>query len=74
VKGVKIVNREYPPSGYIKFIKEQIEKIEAEDNILLFAKKMIKAKDEEGINLFWDEEEEEFMRRYIEYTEELVEC
>jgi hypothetical protein len=74
VKGVKIMNREYPPSQYIKFIKEQIEKIEAEDNILLFAKKMIKVKDEEGINLFWDEEEEEFMRRYVEYTEELVEC
>jgi len=68
------MNEELLPSAYIKFIREQIEKIETEDSILLFAKKMIKAKDEEGINMFWDEEEEEFMRRYIEYTEELVEC
>jgi predicted dithiol-disulfide oxidoreductase (DUF899 family) len=59
---------------YEKYIAEQIEKSVTEDHIFLFAKKLVMAKDEEGINLFWDEDEERFMREFIEYAEDACEC
>jgi len=52
----------------------QIEKTATDDLLLLVAKELVKAKDENGVNLFWDEDEERFMRKYIFYTEDSVCC
>lgn len=52
----------------------QIEKAATDDLMLLLAKELVKAKDEDGVNLFWDDDEERFMRRYILYTEESAHC
>jgi hypothetical protein len=50
----------------------QIEKAAEEDLLLLVAKELVKAKDENGINLFWDDDEESFLRKYILYAEDSV--
>lgn len=52
----------------------QIEKAATDDMLLLVAKELVKAKDEDGVNLFWDNDEERFMRKYILYTEDSVYC
>ena len=52
----------------------QIEKTVTDDLLLLVAKELVKAKDEDGVNLFWDDDEEIFMRKYIIYTEDSVYC
>jgi len=52
----------------------QIEKAATDDMMLLIAKELVKAKDEDGVNLFWDDDEERFMRKYILYTEDRVYC
>jgi hypothetical protein len=52
----------------------QIEKATTDDLLLLVAKELVKAKDQDGVNLFWDNEEESFMRKYILYTEDSVCC
>ncbi|KPK02333.1 MAG: hypothetical protein AMK71_02560 [Nitrospira bacterium SG8_35_4] len=52
----------------------QIEKAATDDLLLLVAKELVKAKDQDGVNLFWDSEEENFMRKYILYTEDSVCC
>ena len=52
----------------------QIEKAATDDMLLLVAKELVKAKDEDGVNLFWDDDEERFMRKYILYTEDSVCC
>jgi hypothetical protein len=52
----------------------QIEKVATDDILLLVAKELVKAKDEDGVNLFWDDDEESFLRKYILYTEESVYC
>jgi len=56
------------------FRDNQIEKAATDDMLLLVAKELVKAKDEDGVNLFWDNEEESFMRKYILYTEDCVCC
>ncbi len=38
--------------------------------ILRLAKCLVAAKDEMNINLFWDDREERFIRRYIEFAED----
>ena len=52
----------------------QMEKAATDDLLLLLAKELIKAKDEDGVNLFWDDAEESFMRKYILHTESSVYC
>jgi hypothetical protein len=52
----------------------QIEKVATDDILLLVAKELVKAKDEDGVNLFWDDDEESFLRKYISYTEDSVYC
>lgn len=60
--------------AYRRYLSGLVEKTTSEDNILLMAKKLVKAKDESGLNLFWDEDEETMLRVYIEHAEMIAEC
>ena len=60
--------------AYTKYVLGQISLSVSEDDVLLLASHLVKAKDEDGMDLFWDESEERFMRDYIEDTEECVTC
>jgi hypothetical protein len=60
--------------SYKKYRDGQIKLASTEDSILILAKKLVQAKDKKGINLFWNEQEEEFMREYIESSNELCRC
>ena len=56
-------------SIYKKYRDTQIKITSAEDLLLIKACKLVKLKDETGMNLFWDDNEEEFLRDYIEGAE-----
>ena len=62
------------PYNFDNFRDNQIEKAATDDMLLLVAKELVKAKDQDGVNLFWDDDEESFMRKYISYTEDGVCC
>jgi len=57
--------------AYKKYKQEQIIKSEDDDSLLLFANEMVLLKDEKHIDLFWDEDEEELMRLYIEESRKI---
>jgi hypothetical protein len=59
---------------YNDYRDNQIEKTAEDDLLLLLAKELVKAKDEDGVNLFWDDDEESFLRKYILYTEDRAYC
>jgi hypothetical protein len=59
---------------YNDFRDNQIEKAAEDDLLLLVAKELVKAKDVDGVNLFWDDDEESFLRKYILYTEDSAYC
>ena len=59
---------------YKRYKSGQINLTATEDNILILAKRLVQAKDKKGINLFWNKNEENFMREYIESSEELCRC
>ncbi|MBI5665503.1 MAG: hypothetical protein HZC49_10545 [Nitrospirae bacterium] len=52
-----------PSAGYKD---AQIEWASAEDLLLILAQELIRLKEETGMNLFWDETEERFLRDYKE--------
>jgi len=52
--------------AYNKYKQDWITKAKDDDSLLLFANKMVLLKDEKHIDLFWDEDEEELMREYVE--------
>jgi hypothetical protein len=52
--------------AYKKYKREQITKSEDDDSLLLFANEMVLLKDEKHIDLFWDDEEEELIRDFVE--------
>ncbi len=54
---------------YEKFRDEQIAWASAEDLLLIMANELIRLKEESGMNLFWDKDEEAFLRDYIGNTE-----
>ena len=56
-------------STYEAYRDVQIKWASAEDLLLILANKLIKMKEETGMNLFWDESEEKFMRDYVENAE-----
>jgi hypothetical protein len=60
--------------SYNDYRDNQIEKTAEDDLLLLLAKELVKAKDEDGVNLFWDDDEESFLRKYILYTEDRAYC
>jgi predicted dithiol-disulfide oxidoreductase (DUF899 family) len=74
MKGAGEMRKQNVVTIYDRFIADQIEKSAAEDHIFLFAKRLVTAKDEEGLNLFWDEDEERVLRDFIEYAEDTSEC
>jgi len=64
VKGGKIMTA-------LKYDKYKFEKIMAsvtEDSLLLLANELVRIKDERGVNLFFDDDEEQAMRAYVDTT------
>jgi len=59
---------------YKKYIDDQVLKAELEEDLLLLANRLVKAKEESGMDMFWNESEEKFMRTYIKYLEETAKC
>ncbi|RJQ47759.1 MAG: hypothetical protein C4538_04765 [Nitrospiraceae bacterium] len=53
-------------TAYKKYKLEQITRSENEDSLLIFADAMVHLKDARRINLFWDEDEEELIRIFME--------
>ncbi|MBC8413186.1 MAG: hypothetical protein ISR96_07000 [Nitrospira sp.] len=68
---MKSKNRE---TAYDRFKGLQLAFAAEEDNMILLANELIQAKDAEGIDLFWDSEEEEFMRTIIDDFEHCPPC
>jgi hypothetical protein len=68
------MKNELNSTSYKRYRDGQIELASTEDSMLVLAKKLVHAKDKKGINLFWNEEEEKFMREYIESSNELCRC
>ncbi len=56
-------------STYKKYRDDQIAWASAEDLLLILAQELIRVKKETGMNLFWDDEEEQFLRDYMEDAE-----
>ena len=44
---------------------EEKLKSESEDSLLLLANELVRLKEEKGMNLFWNDDEEKMMREYI---------
>jgi hypothetical protein len=57
--------------AYNKYRQERIIKAKDDDLLLLFANEMVLLKDEKHIDLFWDEDEEELIREYVEESKEI---
>jgi hypothetical protein len=58
--------------AYEKFRDDQIALASADDLMLILANELVRLKEETGMNLFWDRNEEQFMRDYIENAETLA--
>jgi len=58
--------------AYEAYKIDQVSCASAEDLILIMAKDLIRLKDDTGMNLFWDEDEEQLMRDYIKSPEALA--
>ncbi len=56
-------------STYKKYRDDQIAWASAEDLLLILAQELIRVKEETGMNLFWDDTEEQFLRDYLEDAE-----
>ncbi len=56
-------------TAYEQYRNEQIAWASAEESVLILAEELIRLKDETGMDLFWDADEEEFLRDYLEATE-----
>jgi hypothetical protein len=54
--------------AYKRYKVEQKNKSESEDSILLLAYELMRLKDEKGMNLFWNDNEENTIREYIDKT------
>ncbi len=59
-------------TAYEAYKIDQVACASAEDLILIMAKELIRLKDDTGMNLFWDEEEEQLMRDYLKSPKELA--
>lgn len=59
---------------YSQYRNGQIARAEFEEDLFLFARKLVKAKDDLGLNLFWDAKEEHFLRRFLEHAETSGAC
>lgn len=61
-------------SAYKKYAENLIVKSVRDEKLLIKAREMVKAKDEKGVNLFWNEQEEIYMRRLLENFETIRHC
>lgn len=61
-------------SAYRKYMKNQITRAVTDEKMLIIAKELVKAKDERGMNLFQDEQEEFMVREYIRKADLVREC
>jgi hypothetical protein len=57
---------------YEYYKNNQIAQASADDLILIMAEDLVRMKDETGMNLFWDEDEEAILRAYIKSPEKLA--
>ena len=57
---------------YEQYRDDQIACASIEDLLLILARELVRMKDETGVSLFWDEEEERFMRGFIETADSFV--
>ncbi len=53
-------------TAYERYRDAQVAWASAEDLLVIMAQELIRLKDESGMNLFWDESEEKFLRDYLE--------
>ena len=60
--------------AYEAYRDNQIEWASAEDLLLIAAKELVRLKEETGMDLFWDQDEEERLREYIEDVETVLQC
>jgi hypothetical protein len=74
MEGADTMKNRLKLSAYKKYMDEQMLKAELEEDLLLLAKRLVKAKEESGMDMFWNEGEEKFMRTYIKYLEETAKC
>lgn len=59
-------------AAYEAYKGEQVAWASAEDLILVQARELIRLKDDTGMDLFWDDSEEELLRAYIKSPEALA--
>jgi len=59
-------------AAYENYKNDQVAWAFSEDLMLILAKELVRVKEETGMNLFWDEDEEEIMRAYIKSPEALA--
>jgi hypothetical protein len=59
-------------SKYEQYRDMQVAQSSAEDLMIIMAQELVRLKEETGMNLFWDEREEEFMREFIESAETIT--
>ena len=59
-------------AAYETYKSDQVAWASAEDLILIMAKELIRLKDDTGMDLFWDDSEEELLRAYIKSPEALA--
>ena len=55
--------------AFEEYRNAQVAWASAEDLLLILAKELVRLKEETGMNLFWDENEEQYLREVIENTE-----
>ena len=55
--------------AFEEYRSAQVAWASAEDLLLILAKELVRLKEETGMNLFWDENEEQYLREVIENTE-----
>jgi hypothetical protein len=60
--------------AYKRYMDEQLLKAELEEDLLVLAHRLVKAKEDSGMDMFWNESEEKFMRTYMKYLEETAKC
>ncbi len=56
-------------SAYEKYRDDQVAWASAEDLLLITATELVRLKEETGLNLFWDDSEEQYLRDYINNAE-----
>jgi len=59
-------------AAYENYKNDQVSWAFAEDLMLVLAKELVQLKEKKGMNLFWDDSEEELMRAYMKSPKALA--